>query len=291
MVVPKDQIGIQRANPVEQGAPSLEEGSRQRFVLKRRRREFEIPLKKQVQLDFHRLAVVVGRAIEGAAGNRQRARRLGGAKGEQPIDSERVERWKRLARRRQRAEKGVAQIFDKIKAAIEVVRRHGGRAQARFDAQPAGDGEERAALAGEMRDLAIGASVADRRAVADGRPVHQHDGLGPANEPREQPRRRVAAHACAARAAPAIGVEEGARLAETHKLLLPGAEAEKRDAARIPFALDPHLKPVGGKAALDGVRPFGEHGAGLAQLAKADLLLFAGPETVEIAVIDRMARR
>ena len=74
-------------------------------------------------------------------------------------------------------------------------------------------------------------------------------------------------------------------------LLLPRAEARKRNAAPGSLALDAHLKPVRGQDRLDRLRPFRDNDAAGAHLVETSLLLLARAEPEKIAMIDRAGAR
>ena len=252
-----------------------------------RRKQLEIPLEKQVQLDLQRFAVELWNPVRRRMRHRKIARRLGGADRKQAIDGERIKRIELFAFRDESAEDRVAQIFDEKEAAVEIGSRDSGRAEPGFQAQPIRDGDKRRAFAGEMGDLAIGAAVADRRPIADGRPIHEHDDIGAAPEPGEQARRCIPPDGEALRAVPSVRIEERLDLAKARELPLPRAEARQRNPSRAAVAFDAHFEPVRRQAA-DRAGPLHEHRACRAHFAQADFFILARLNSIEIAVINRL---
>ena len=139
-----------------------------------------------------------------------------------------------------------------------------------------------------MGDLAVGTAVADRRPIADGRPIHEHDDIGAALEPGEQAGRCIPPDGDALCAIPSVRIEERLDLAKARELPLPRAEARERNPSRAAVAFDPHLEPVRRQAAPDRAGPLHQHRPRGAHLAQADFFILARLDSVEIAVIDRM---
>ena len=101
------------------------------------------------------------------------------------------------------AEHPIAEILDEQQAVLEILRQNLRRAQARRAQRP-GDGGERAHhVLGQMRDLAVGLAVADRRAVRLARRIHQQRRAAVIErEPRVAARRCIALQIGDARAGP-----------------------------------------------------------------------------------------
>ena len=124
MIVPEDEVLLLLAKPIEKGRPRFEKCARKRLGRPLRRKQLEIPLQKQVQLDLQRLAVELRNTVRRGMRHRKIARRFRSADRKQAIDGERIQRIELFAFRDESAEDRIAQIFDEKEAAIEVGSRH-----------------------------------------------------------------------------------------------------------------------------------------------------------------------